>query len=59
MKDVIISTVYDRPEEEESTILRTAPPSVLKHREVRFMEGGLLRPNTGDSTPTCDEHGSG
>lgn len=28
----MISTVYDKPEEAEDTILRTAPPTVLKHR---------------------------
>ncbi len=42
MKDVIISTVYDKPEEEETTILRTAPPTVLKHRNIQFLEGGIL-----------------
>ena len=47
MKDVIISTVYDRPEEEETTILRTGPPTVLKHRTkgVEFHEGGVYKPN--------------
>lgn len=47
-KDVIISTVYDNPEEEEDTVLRTAPPTVLKHRaanpgqKVKFWKGGTL-----------------
>lgn len=55
-KEVIISTVYDKPEEEESTILRTALPTVLKHRatthamdthgrlgvKVKFSKGGTL-----------------
>lgn len=47
MKDVIISTVYDRPEEEETTILRTGPPTVLKHRTkgVQFREGGMYKPS--------------
>ena len=44
MKDVIISTVYDRQEEEENTVLRTAPPTILKHREIQFIGGGLLKP---------------
>jgi len=42
MKDVIISTVYDKPVEHTSTILRSAPPTVLKHRSVAFKEGGVL-----------------
>ena len=44
MKDVIISTIYDKPEEVQSTILRSAPPSTLKHRAaVSFRRGGLLK----------------
>ena len=42
MKDVIISTVYDKPLEHSSTLLRSAPPTVLKHRSVAFKEGGVL-----------------
>ncbi len=34
MKNTLISTVYDNPEEEESTVLRTAPPTVLKHKKT-------------------------
>ena len=40
-KDVIISTVYDKPEEEEDTILRTAPLTVLKHRATSWPTRGL------------------
>lgn len=53
MKDVLISTVYDNPAEVEDTILRTAPPTVLKHRARRaaghgqtvkvWQEGGTLK----------------
>lgn len=43
MKDVIISTVYDKPEEVPSTILRSAPPTTLKHRTVSFQTGGILK----------------
>ncbi len=46
MRDVIISTVYDKPVEVPSTILRHAPPTTLKHRSVVFKEGGLLNQNT-------------
>lgn len=42
MKDVIISTVYDTPEEIEDTVLRTGPPSTLKHRSAKFLGGGVL-----------------
>ena len=58
MKNTLISTVYDKPQEEESTLLRTAPPTVLKHSEVKhttqlkhaytdveFLEGGVLKPD--------------
>lgn len=38
-KDVIISTVYDRPEEVKDSVPRTAPPTVLKHRQVKFLRG--------------------
>lgn len=56
MKNTLISTVYDKPQEEESTLLRTAPSRVLKHSaakqrpdlkyahtDVEFLEGGLLK----------------
>ncbi len=43
-KDVIISTVYDKPEEEESTPYRTAPVRTIKYREsVKFKGGGVLK----------------
>lgn len=55
MKDVVISTVYDQPEEQESTVLRTAPPTVLKHRQqIQFTGGTMLEPNRvsePDTTP--------
>lgn len=56
MKNTLISTVYDKAEEEESTLLRTAPPTVLKHSQQPskhitthtnvqdFLEGGFLNP---------------
>ena len=48
-KDAIISTVYDKPDEEEDTILRTAPPTVIKHRThdaaggMKFCGGGVFK----------------
>ena len=41
-RDVVISTVYDRPREEEDTVLRKAPVTTLKYRE--FRTGGVLNP---------------
>lgn len=50
-RDVIISTVYDKPEEEESTVLRTAPPRTIKYRqEVKFVAGASLRPDSTSHT---------
>lgn len=53
-RDVIISTVYDKPEEEENTVLRTAPSRTIKYRqEVKFVAGASLKP---DSRPhTADQ----
>ena len=43
-KDVVISTVYDRPDEEQDTPLRSAPPRTIKYREtVKFRDGGVLK----------------
>lgn len=52
MRDVIISTVYDKPVEIPSTILRHAPPTTIKHRTVDFREGGLLDQSMAS---TCEE----
>lgn len=46
-RDVIISTVYDRPDELKDTVLRSAPANTLKYtgpyiRQVQFLTGGLL-----------------
>jgi len=39
-KDVVISTIYDRPDEEQDTPLRRAPPRTIKYREtVKFQDG--------------------
>ena len=44
-RDVIISTVYDECDEEESTVMRTAPSHTIKYRqEVKFVAGGSLKP---------------
>lgn len=44
-RDVIISTVYDEVDEEEDTVLRTAPPHTLHYRQgVNFVAGGSLKP---------------
>lgn len=50
-QDVIISTIYDKPAEEEDTVLRSTPATVLKYRpeHVRFLEGGVLKPDKTDS----------
>ena len=43
-RDVIISTIYDRPSEQEDTVLRTAPSTTLKYRDrVPFLKGEVLR----------------
>ena len=46
-RDVIISTVYDKPEEEQDTVLRRAPPRTIKYREaVKFLRGGVQKPDS-------------
>ena len=60
MKDVLISTVYDEPEEVEDTQLRSGPSTTLKHRTtyhhqqpqhaqhrdtVQFLGAGTLKPS--------------
>ena len=46
-RDVIVSTVYDKPEEEKDTIFRTAPSRTIKYREaVKFRSGGVLKPDS-------------
>lgn len=57
MKDVIISTVYDKPEEVSSNILRSAPSHTLKHRAVIFQGGGLLKQaeDTGELTANTQQ----
>ena len=41
-RDVVISTVYDRLEEED-TVLRSAPSRTIKYREgVKFVAGDTL-----------------
>ena len=57
-KDVIISTVYDRVEEEEDTILRSGPPTLLKHRQqiqrhtekVEFKGAGTYKAGRGGAS---------
>ncbi len=39
-RDVLISTVYDKPCEKEATVLRSAPVGTLKYRD--FRTGGIL-----------------
>ena len=49
-RDVIISTIYDRPSEQEDTVLRTAPSTTLKYRnQVQFLKGETLRQSVGQS----------
>ena len=46
-RDVLISTVYDRPDEEQSTEMRSAPPTTIKYRDpVKFVASSSLRPQT-------------
>ena len=40
-KEVLISTIYDKPDEEQDTVLRRAPTTTLKFRD-KFVSGGLL-----------------
>lgn len=43
-RETIISTIYDKCDEEETTPLRTAPPRTIKYRNpIRFTEGGILK----------------
>lgn len=52
-KETIISTIYDKQDEELSTPLRTAPPRTIKYREpVKFTEGGILKELCAHKHPT-------
>ena len=43
-REAIISTIYDKREEEKNTPLRTAPPRTIKYRDpIRFTEVGSLK----------------
>ena len=59
-KDVLISTIYDRPSEQEDTVLRSAPSTTLKYRTapVRamnqvtvFLKGEVLK-TPSDNSPS-------
>lgn len=52
-KETIISTIYDKQDEELSTPLRTAPPRTIKYREpVKFTKGGILKELYAHKHPT-------
>lgn len=61
-KDVLISTIYDRPSEQEDTVLRTAPSTTLKYRtttaaalnQVQFLKGEVLQtPSDSDKSTSA------
>lgn len=62
-KDVLISTIYDRPSEQEDTVLRTGPPSTLKYRtmpaaalnQVQFLKGEVLKTSSDSDKSALDK----
>lgn len=52
-REVLISTIYDRPDEEQDTVFRKAPTTTIKFRD-KFVSGGLLPQATSDiGTESC------
>lgn len=63
-RDVVISTVYDRPSEQEDTVLRSAPSTTLKYRatgnkSVQFCKGEVLRTNLDNHSDHDHHHARG